>query len=168
MGWGFDIFQKFAVKFPAHGQIIAVNCNPIFPPRAAHCCPSQGWTQERHNKNSVAIFPSTLSYRTPRAPDLIPNLFSPQTTLKQRLGKSLHLNGEFYYRNDRNHSFRLSSELRIKMTLFKYASFITYLRENLFPSSLFKLTCPLRFGTSPQQTAKHVLQVYTTSKFYKL
>ena len=20
MGWGFDIFQKFAVKFPAHGQ----------------------------------------------------------------------------------------------------------------------------------------------------
>ena len=51
MGWGFDIFQKFAVKFPAHGQIIPVNCNQISPPRAPHCCPSQGWTQERHNKN---------------------------------------------------------------------------------------------------------------------
>ena len=37
MGWGFDIFQKFAVKFPAHGQIIPVKCNQISPPRAAHC-----------------------------------------------------------------------------------------------------------------------------------
>ena len=47
-----DIFQKFAVKFPAHGQIIPVKCNQISPPRAAHCCQiSQGWTQERHNKN---------------------------------------------------------------------------------------------------------------------
>ena len=36
MGWGFDIFQKFAVKFPAHGQIIPVKCNQIPPPRAAH------------------------------------------------------------------------------------------------------------------------------------
>ena len=51
MGWGFDIFQKFVVKFPAHGQIIPVNCNQISPPWAAHCCSSQGWTQERHNKN---------------------------------------------------------------------------------------------------------------------
>ena len=37
MGWGFDIFQKFAVKFPAHGQIIPVKYNQISPPRAAHC-----------------------------------------------------------------------------------------------------------------------------------
>ena len=52
MGWGFNIFQKFAVKFPAHGQIIPVKCNQISPPRAAHCCQiSQGWTQERYNKN---------------------------------------------------------------------------------------------------------------------
>ena len=51
MGWAFDMFQKFAVKFPAHGQIIPVNCNQISRPRAAHCCPSQGWTQERYNKN---------------------------------------------------------------------------------------------------------------------
>ena len=36
MGWGFDIFQKFAFKFPAHGQIIPVKCNQIRPPRAAH------------------------------------------------------------------------------------------------------------------------------------
>ena len=52
MGWGFDIFQKFAVKFPAHGQIIPVKCNQISPPWAARCCQiSQGWSQERHNKN---------------------------------------------------------------------------------------------------------------------
>ena len=38
MGWGFDIFQKFAAKFPAHGQIIPVKYNHISPPRAAHCC----------------------------------------------------------------------------------------------------------------------------------
>ena len=37
MGWGFDIFQKFAVNFPAHGQIIPVKCNQISPPQAAHC-----------------------------------------------------------------------------------------------------------------------------------
>ena len=52
MGWGFDVFQKFAVKLPAHGQIIPVNCNQISPPRAAYCCQiSQSRTQERHNKN---------------------------------------------------------------------------------------------------------------------
>ena len=33
-GWEFDICQKFAVKFPAHGQIIPVNCNQISAPRA--------------------------------------------------------------------------------------------------------------------------------------
>ena len=37
MGWGFDIFQKFAVKFPAHGQTIPVKYTKISPPRAAHC-----------------------------------------------------------------------------------------------------------------------------------
>ena len=37
MGWGFDIFQKFAVKFLAHGHIIPVKCNQISPLRAAHC-----------------------------------------------------------------------------------------------------------------------------------
>ena len=55
LGWGnlvaFDFFQKFAIKFPAHGQIIPVKCNQISPPQAAHCCQSQGRTQERHNKN---------------------------------------------------------------------------------------------------------------------
>ena len=52
MGWGFDIFKKFAVKFPAHGQIISAKCNQVSPARAAHCCQiSQGWTQERHNEN---------------------------------------------------------------------------------------------------------------------
>ena len=29
MGWGFDILQKFAFKFPAHGQIIPVKCDQI-------------------------------------------------------------------------------------------------------------------------------------------
>ena len=33
MGWGFDFFQKFAIKFPAHGQIIPVKCNQISLPR---------------------------------------------------------------------------------------------------------------------------------------
>ena len=51
MGWRFDIFQKFAFKFPAHGQTILFNCNQVSPPWAAHFCPSQGWTKERHNKN---------------------------------------------------------------------------------------------------------------------
>ena len=51
-GWRFDIFQKFAVKFPAGGQIFPVKCNQISSPWAVHCCQiSQGWTQERHNKN---------------------------------------------------------------------------------------------------------------------
>ena len=37
MAWGFEIFQKLAVKVPAHGQIIPVKRNQISPPRAAHC-----------------------------------------------------------------------------------------------------------------------------------
>ena len=41
---GIDFFQKFSIKFPAHGQIIPVKCNQISPPQAAHCCPSQGRT----------------------------------------------------------------------------------------------------------------------------
>ena len=44
IGWGFDFFQKFAIKFPAHGQIIPVKCNQICPPQNAHCCQSQGRT----------------------------------------------------------------------------------------------------------------------------
>ena len=32
IGWGFDIIQKFAVKFPAHGQIILIKCTKIYPP----------------------------------------------------------------------------------------------------------------------------------------
>ena len=51
IGWGFDFFQKISIKFPAHGQSIPVKCNQISPPQAAHCCQSQGWTQERQNKN---------------------------------------------------------------------------------------------------------------------
>ena len=44
IGWGFDFFEKFAIKFPAHGQIIPVKSNQISPPQAAHCCQSQGRT----------------------------------------------------------------------------------------------------------------------------
>ena len=36
MGWGFDFFQKFAIKFPAHGQITPVKCNQISPPPRLH------------------------------------------------------------------------------------------------------------------------------------
>ena len=35
MGWGFDFFQKFAIKFPAHGQIIPVKSNQISSPQAS-------------------------------------------------------------------------------------------------------------------------------------
>ena len=31
MGWGFDIFQNFGVKFPTHGQTIPVKCTKKFP-----------------------------------------------------------------------------------------------------------------------------------------
>ena len=31
-GVGFNFFQKFAIKFPTHGQIIPVKCNQISPP----------------------------------------------------------------------------------------------------------------------------------------
>ena len=56
-GVGIWHFSKFAVKFPAHGQIIPVKCNQISPPWAAHRREmSQGWTQGRHNKNISAIF----------------------------------------------------------------------------------------------------------------
>ena len=52
MGWRCDIFPKFVVKFPAHGQIIQVKCNQISPSRAAHCYQiSRGRTQDRHNEN---------------------------------------------------------------------------------------------------------------------
>ena len=51
IGWGFDFFQKISIKFPAHGESIPVKCNQISPSQAAHCCQSQGWTQERQNKN---------------------------------------------------------------------------------------------------------------------
>ena len=38
IGWGFDIFQKFTIKFPAQGKIIPVNFNQNSSPQAAHCC----------------------------------------------------------------------------------------------------------------------------------
>ena len=34
MGWGFDIFQKSTVKFPAHGQIIPVRSRLLFQSNA--------------------------------------------------------------------------------------------------------------------------------------
>jgi len=34
MGWGFDIFQKFAVKFPAHGKPFQSNAQKF---------PQPGW-----------------------------------------------------------------------------------------------------------------------------
>ena len=62
MGWGFDIFQKFAVKFPAHGQTIPVKCTKISPSREAYCCQSfPGWMQERRKENSI-IFTSQRYY----------------------------------------------------------------------------------------------------------
>ena len=61
MGWGFDIFQKFAVKFPAHGQIIPVNCNQISHPGlhiAVHpeAGPKKGTTKISPNKTLQSLF----------------------------------------------------------------------------------------------------------------
>ena len=61
MGWGFDIFQKFAVKFPAHGQIIPVKCNQIPPPQAAHvkylkAGPKKGTIKISLNKTLQSLF----------------------------------------------------------------------------------------------------------------
>ena len=67
MGWAFDIFQKFAFNFPAHGQIIPVNqgkapwgrgcpvkCNQISPPRAAHV----KYLKARPKKGTIKISPN--------------------------------------------------------------------------------------------------------------
>ena len=56
MGWGFDIFQELAVKFPAHGQIIPVKCNQISPPRAAHC--SVKYLKAGPKKGTIKISPN--------------------------------------------------------------------------------------------------------------
>ena len=63
LGWGFDIFQKFAAKFPAHGQIIPVRCNQISQPRAAHCAvkypkagPKKGTIKISPNKTLKSLF----------------------------------------------------------------------------------------------------------------
>ena len=52
--WGGDLtfFKNLpSNSLPMHEQIIPFNSNQISPPRAAHFCPSLGWTRERHNKN---------------------------------------------------------------------------------------------------------------------
>ena len=61
MGWRFDIFQKIAVKFPAHGQIIPVNCNQLSPPRgdiAVHpkAGPKKGTIEISPNKTLQSLF----------------------------------------------------------------------------------------------------------------
>ena len=56
IGWGFDFFQKFSIKFPAHGQIIPVKCNQISPPWAAHCCQSKGAAEPK--KGTIKISPN--------------------------------------------------------------------------------------------------------------
>ena len=56
MGWVFDIFQKFAVKFPAHGHIIPVKCNQISPLRAAHCAVK--YPKAGRKKRTIKIFPN--------------------------------------------------------------------------------------------------------------
>ena len=61
MGWGFDIFQKFAFKFPAHGKIIPVKRNQIPPPQAAHVkhlkgVPKKGTIKRSLNKTLQPLF----------------------------------------------------------------------------------------------------------------
>ena len=56
MGWGFDIFQEFAVKFPAHGQTIQVKCTKISPPRVVYFCQSfPGWMQQRRKETRKTL-----------------------------------------------------------------------------------------------------------------
>ena len=55
MGWGFDFFQKFAIKFPARGKIIPVKYNQISPPQAAHCCPNP---KAEPKKGTIKISPN--------------------------------------------------------------------------------------------------------------
>ena len=55
-GLGIYIFQKFAVKFPAHEQIIPVKCNQIPPPRAAHC--SVKYLKAGPRKGTIKISPN--------------------------------------------------------------------------------------------------------------
>ena len=61
IGWGFAAFQKFAVKFPAHGQIIPVNCNQIPQPGlhiAVHpkAGPKKGTIKISQNKTLQSLF----------------------------------------------------------------------------------------------------------------
>ena len=61
VGWGYNIFQKFAFKFPAHGQIIPVKCNQIPPPQAAHvkylkAGPKKGTIKISLNKTLQSLF----------------------------------------------------------------------------------------------------------------
>ena len=67
MGWGFDIFQKFAVKFRAHGQIIAVKCNKI-PLPGQHIAvkylkakPKKGTMKISSNKTLQSLFISVAA-----------------------------------------------------------------------------------------------------------
>ena len=68
MRWGSYFFQKFAVKFPAHGQIVPVKCNQISPPLAAHypvkytkAGPKKGTIRISPNKSLKSLF--ILRYR---------------------------------------------------------------------------------------------------------
>ena len=54
IGWGFDIFQKFAVNVPAHGQIIPVKC--------AVRCPKAGSKKGTINISPNKILKSYLYY----------------------------------------------------------------------------------------------------------
>ena len=53
MGWGLDIFPKFAVKYPCPRANHSIQMKPNFPtPCGTLCCQiSQSWTQELHNKD---------------------------------------------------------------------------------------------------------------------
>ena len=56
MGWGFDIFQKFAVKFPAHEQIIVVLTATKFPHPGLHIAVKYPKTEPK--KRAIKISPN--------------------------------------------------------------------------------------------------------------
>ena len=71
MGWGFDIFQKFAIKFPAHGQIIPANCNQIHQ----HVGPTSGEERFKYplpRENKIGQMPYPRTNKDNQIPDPCP------------------------------------------------------------------------------------------------
>ena len=117
MGWGFDFFEKFAVKFPAHGQIIPVKCNQISPPWATNALLS--------NKTLQSLFINVVA--SPKIHDpvkaaVIPLNHSIHVKLRRiekPLGENPHfvsLNTPFFVKGTKKSIFQGSTEQKYVKT----------------------------------------------------